>query len=245
MYFLRLYLGNHWRRSLLLLLVTLPSILLFGQASIGQEADYGPENLLKTLANPFNTRPGDLDSDQKEKDVLAPVAIDQQPRAAAIRGLRVRLNSPRLFLPERMTIGKTAEFLIKAPAGLYAAIAVADKNSGAKPIFGHGLRLGPDRKVVAVGKVPESGVLSLFVEAPIQGDLVDSCLYFEAALWSKPDFSDLQIASTVSPQLTGKDENGVVIASEGAQKKRGLFVFEQPKPVFTQELPGNLSSGKP
>ena len=128
---------------------------------------------------------------------------------------------------------------------MYVAIAMADKSSGAKPIFGHAVRLGSDRKVVAVGKVPENGILSLFVEAPIQGDLIGDCLFFEAAIWSKPDFSDLQIATTISPQQTEKESNAVVIAGDTEQKKRGLFVFDQSKPGATRELPGSLSTSRP
>jgi hypothetical protein len=245
MYFLRLYLGN-WRRLHISLLILPVLLISFSKASgAAEEEAYGPENLLKTLANPFNThRPQSDEPAQDTDDGPAPLAIDQAPSRLQIR-LNKRFNAPKLFLPERLTIGKTAEFLIKAPAGMYAAIAMADKSSGAKPIFGHPLRLGPDRKVVALGKVPENGILTLNIEAPIQGDLVGDCLFFEAAVWSKPDFSDLQIAEAISPQQTEKEGNAVVIAGQTEAKKRGLFVFEQPKPMSSSGNPGGATTSRP
>jgi hypothetical protein len=247
MYSLRLYLGNH--QQFCLSLLVLPVVLLISSSapsSAKDEAVYGPENLFKTLSNPFNTRPAhSAERSSAEADALAPLAINREPRSLQIRSLKERFNAPKLFLPERIAIGKTSEFLIKAQPGMYAAIAMADKSSGAKPIFGHTLRLGPDRKVMAVGKVPDNGILSLYVEAPIQGDLIGDCLYFEAAIWSKPDFSDLQIATPISPQQTEKESNAVVIAGDSEQKKRGFFVFDQSKPSAARELPGSLSTSRP
>src|SRR5208282_5758899 len=102
--------------------------------------------------------------------------------------LSERFHGPKLFLPPRMVLGECAEFIVQGPPGSYVALAMADKNSGAKPVYGHELKLGADRKLVAVNQIPEQGVVSMFIEAPIQGDLVDSSLYFEAAVWSKADF---------------------------------------------------------
>jgi hypothetical protein len=107
------------------------------------------------------------------------------------------------------------------------------------------LRLGPDRKVVAVGEVPSTGVLSLFVEAPIEGDLIGQPLYFEAAVWSRPNFSDLVICTPVSPQVDGTEENAVIIAGEKDQKKNGLFVFDQPGMRKSTPTPGGLNTGGP
>jgi len=246
MYFLRLYLGNCRRLYLSLLILPVLLISLSKISGAADELEYGPENLFKSLANPFNThRAQSEEAAQESDDRLAPLAINQAPRSLQIRSLKERFNTPKLFLPERITEGKSAEFLIKAAPGMYAAIAMADKSSGAKPIFGHPLRLGSDRKVMAVGKVPENGILSLYVEAPIQGDLVGDCLYFEAAVWSKPDFSDLQIAKAISPQQTEKEENAVVIAGQTEVKKRGLFVFDQSKPISTRDNPGGATTSRP
>ncbi len=134
--------------------------------------------------------------------------------------LSQRLVPSRLYLPGRMVLGRSCEFTIKAKPKSWVAIAMADKNSGANPIMGHKIKLGADRKLVALGEIPESGVLNLFVETPIQGDLVGSCLYFEAAIWSKPDCSDVEFAAAVPSEGQGKEnENGVLIAAESDQKK--------------------------
>jgi len=199
-----------------------------------EEAVYGPVNLLKTIPNPFSSGlhgSGETDA-VEELGMIELSASGRQPR----RSLRERLNGPRLFLPDRMLLGKSSEFIVKGPPGSFMSIAMADKNKGAKPIVGHALRLGPDRKVVAVGKIPETGVVSVFVEAPIQGDLVGNSLYFEAAVWAKPDFSDLTLCSCVTPLHTGSDQNGVIVLEEvDSAKKPGVFSFTPARMHYTSE----------
>jgi hypothetical protein len=225
-----------------LLMVIATGVNLSGQAD---EELYGPENLLKTMPNPFNTgkfkSSGDGDA-VEELGLIELSANAQQPR----RSLTERLNGPRVFLPDRMVLGRTSEFLVKGPVGSSVAIAMADSNKGAKPILGRKLRLGADRKVMAVGRIPETGVLSLFVEAPIQGDLVGNSLYFEAAVWSKPDFSDLVMASCVTPLRVGSDENGVQVAADLDQlKKPGVFNFAPSSLHYASDGASGPSSGTP
>jgi hypothetical protein len=86
-----------------------------------------------------------------------------------------------------MLLGQTSRFTVKAKPGMIVAIAMADRDKGAKPIAGHDLRLGSDRKVVAISKIPDTGVAEIFVETPIEGDLIGQYLFFEAAVWSKAD----------------------------------------------------------
>ncbi len=130
-------------------------------------------------------------------------------------------------------MGKLAEFTIKGKPGASVAIAMADRNTGAKPINGISIRLGPDRKVVAIGKIPDNGVLTLTVDAPIQGDLIGQFLYFEAALWSKDDMSDAQIATTVTSEGEGAAGNGVVMAQE-VTHKRGINLVPESAVPLTQ-----------
>ncbi len=163
----------------------------------------------------------------KSSEGMAPISISGGnsglgiPRRSSRLSLQDRLVPSRLYLPGRMVLGKLAEFTIKGKPGSSVAIAMADRNSGAKPINGVPIRLGPDRKVVAIGKIPDNGVLTLTVETPIQGDLIGQFLYFEAALWTKDDMSDTQIASTVTSETEGAAGNGVVIAQE-VTHKRGI-----------------------
>jgi hypothetical protein len=155
-----------------------------------------------------------------------------------------------MYLPGRMVLGQPAEFIIKGRPGSWVAIAMADKNSGAKPVYGHDLRLGSDRKLVTLGQIPEGGVLSLSIETPIQGDLIGQCLYFEAAVWSQPDFSDMELAQPIpseSSQVTPNNDkhNGVLIAGEPVHK-RGLRIV----PDGTVSLPtigpnSTIDSGRP
>jgi len=218
----------------------------FSLAALAEDEEpYGPPNLLKTFPNPFSS--GIHGSDEsgavEELGMIELSATGRQPR----RSLNERLSGPRLFLPDRMVLGKAAEFLIKGPPGSFMSIAMADKNKGAKPIVGHPLRLGADRKVVAIGKIPEAGVVSAFVEAPIQGDLVGNSLYFEAAVWSKPDFSDLTMCSCVTPLHTGSDQNGVVVLEEmDPAKKPGVFSFTPARMHYSSDgASGPSSSGAP
>jgi hypothetical protein len=215
----------------------------FSPAALAEEEVYGPVNLLKTMPNPFNgglRGPGESDA-VEELGMIELSATGRQPR----RSLNERLNGPRLFLPDRMVLGRVSEFLVKGPPGCSVAVAMADKNKGAKPIVGHAVRLGADRKVVAVGKIPDTGVISVFIESPIQGDLVGSSLYFEAAVWSKPDFSDTTLCSCVTPLHTGSDLNGVTVTEELDAKKPGVFTFAPSKIHYASEGASGPGSGTP
>jgi hypothetical protein len=145
-----------------------------------------------------------------------------------------------------MVLGKPATFVINGKPGWHAALAMADKDSGAKPIYGHNLRLGPDRKLVSVGVIPESGVLELTIETPIQGDLIGSNLFFEAVLWSAPDFSDCVLALPITSEGQEGVKNGVIIAADFEAKKGVQIVPDGAVPL---NLRGGgaqtLDSGRP
>lgn len=203
------------QQQTLIIIATVTAALL-QLPSFGAEELYGPPNLLKTMKTPFGSGPAE--SEEQPVSDMAPIGISTG--SPLRRSLAQRLvPSSRLYLPGRLILGKSAEFTIKGKPGNWTAIAMADKNSGAKPIQGHNIKLGSDRKVVALGQIPENGVLSLYVETPIQGDMIGQSFYFEAAIWSKPDFSDVEIASVVASEVHGKDENGVLIAADSEHKK--------------------------
>ena len=207
---------------------------------------YGPQNLLKTMRTPFTTSVSNESQSYYSPDDtigLTPIAISNKPLSLNRNSLEQRFHGPKLFLPSRMVLGECSEFVLKGSPGFYAAIAMSESNKGAKPMSGHKLRLGADRKLVSLGTIPETGMLSLFVETPIQGDLVDTSLYFEGVIWSKPDFSDLQITSTVLTSQSGSDENGVVVVGQQEKKQRAV-VFDVSKPMSTRTV-GGLSSGHP
>ncbi len=211
------------------ILVTTVLAAIFGAgAAFADGEEYGPPNLLKTMKTPFGTA-GKQEVEAQGSSELAPIAITSGNSRHL--SLSQRLVPTRLYLPGRMILGRSCEFGVKAKPGSWVALAMADKNTGAKPILGHTLKLGSDRKLVALGQIPETGVINLNVETPIQGDLIGQYLYFEAAIWSKPDFSDVEFATAVPYQDQGKENvNGVIIAAEGDTKK-GIKIVPNTSPL--------------
>lgn len=205
--------------------------------------EYGPPNYLKIWKNPFGSQSGTSTHEQSD-DNGGIITLTPARRLSPVGQLRKSLVASKLYLPERILIGESSKFTVKGPANWRVAIAMADKDEGAKPINDLKIRLGADRKVVAIGKIPPSGVLELYVATPIQGDLIGTYLYFEAALWSKDDLSDTQIAETVPSVISNNPNgNGVQIAAL-KEKKRGLR-FVPDASIQTQTNPNSLGSGNP
>lgn len=203
---------------------------------------FGPTNLLKTMATPFGAP---RSADDSSADELGKFTLQTGGRS-----LMNRLLPPRLYLPGRMVIGSTAEFIVKGRPGAWVALAMADKDAGAKPIYGHQIKLGADRKVVSVNQIPEGGVVSLVIDTPIQGDLIGQCWFFEAAVWSKPDFSDLEIATPVAseaqPGASANDRpNGVLVGAEPVKKKWVRFAPEGAVPLQQVRGSTSLDAGRP
>ena len=225
---------------------------------VSQEV-HGPTNLLKSLANPFKVTSGSSDAGNPVRcPVETPISIgnsDNQSEAVSKveRTLSRHLALPRLYLPGRLIMGKPAEFIVKGKPGYYAALAMADRDSGAKPIYGHTIHLGPDRKVVSVGTIPESGLLHLWIEAPFEGDLMGLPLDFEAAVWSNKAFSDLETAVPVMPEsaetrAAGSFNNGVIMAAGADVLKKDRLVVPEPPETTMQHLQyagSHLDSGRP
>jgi len=223
--------------------VFLGAAMIFAQLGAQAEGSYGPPNYFRTIKTPFGLDTSKTESTSQDLGEMAPIGLTSP--ASQRRTLSQRLSQSRLYLPEKMQLGRTAEFTVKGRAGNWVAIAMADKNSGAKEIANHPIRLGSDRKVVAIGQIPESGVLVLNIETPIQGDLVGLSLYFEAATWSKPDMSDVEIAATVPSEGQSKDSNGVLIAAEPDQKKGIRIVPDSTMPSQRNAGHNGLETGKP
>jgi hypothetical protein len=222
-----------------------------GAASAASDETFGPPNLLKTQPTPF-TRSA-TSSDQSNSSVLSLQSTNEAAqggespiRRMGHRSLADRLVQSRVYLPGRMVLGKPASFVIHGKPGWHAALAMADKDAGAKPIFGHPIHLGPDRKLVAVGVIPESGVLELTIETPIQGDLIGSNLFFEAALWSAPDFSDCVLATPITSEGQEGVKNGVLVAADIEVKKGVQIVPDGGIPLMQRQGAAHtLDSGRP
>lgn len=200
---------------------------------------FGPIDLLKTMPTPFGTS----NTEEKKSKIVdenEPIGISHSEHSLS-RRLSDRVAGPRLYLPGSMVLGAVAEFTIKGKPGKWVALAMADKNAGAKPVLGHTLRLGPDRRLVAIAQIPEGGVGQLLVETPIEGDLVGGHLYFEAAVWTDKDMNDVEFAQTIA--CDKGNDNGVPIAGQ-SDPKRGIRIVPDTRPMMINRNAG-LSSGKP
>ena len=225
--------------SSLRLLFALAIVALIQVSAVAADSDevFGPPNLFKTLPTPFGLSEDSSDNAQ-------PLSLGCGPRTLASR-----LLPPRVYLPGRLVIGSTAQFIIKGRPGYWVALAMADRNKGAKPIRGQLVHLGADRKVVALGKIPPSGVLTLIIDTPIEGDLIGQPLYFEAALWSQSDFSDMELAAPVASEQTatrrGERDNGVVVAGEPSHKRGIRIVPDGTVSLPSMQNASSMDSGRP
>jgi hypothetical protein len=205
------------------------------------------KDTLKATKTPFGSN--DAQADKADDGPLGTISISGNSGASTGQtghmSLGARLLQNKLYMPGHMMIGRPAEFTVKGPPGYWAALAMADKDKGAKPIYGHALRLGPDRKVVALGKIPASGVLALKIFAPIEGDLVGSSLYFEAAIWPENRPERLELALPVSSETqTVSTANGVSLTGQGERKHGIKFVPDNRSPYSHINGPG-IGSGSP
>ena len=203
--------------------------------------------LLKEVKTPFGNQ---SETEEQKPDPNAPMTLPAATRQRLGRSLSDRLLASRLYLPGRLIIGHPAEFTVKGRPGYWVALAMADRDSGAKPINGHAIRLGPDRKVIALGKIPESGVLPLKIYAPVAGDLIGQSLYFEAAIW-KDDLSHVEFAQTITSEAQTNNSssatNAVLVAAEGDRKRGVRIVPDSAVPMYQRaNMSGvTLDSGKP
>lgn len=199
--------------------------------------------MLKTIPTPFSSAPKAIGQENPE-DIIEAISPTRRTLAGRLR-LTENAIPPRLFLPGRMILGRSEEFVVKGKPGFWVAIAMADKNSGAKDIAGKKVRLGPDRKLVSLARIPENGVTTLYIETPVQGDMIGQSFYFEAATWSKDNFSDLELAETVSPELVEGADNGVLVSAEANAKRGVKFGANTALPMSQSSPAGTLDSGKP
>jgi hypothetical protein len=212
--------------------------------ALAEGEEFGPPNMLKTFPTPF-TRGSQQTGSANDDPVTQPISISGRRTLASRLRLADRLVPPRLYLPGRMILGRSEEFIIKGKPGAWAAIAMADKNSGAKDIAGHKIRLGADRKLVSLIRIGEGGIGQMFVETPVQGDMIGQNFYFEAVVWSKDDFSDAEVCQTISPEQTEGADNGVLVAAENEVKKGVKFGTTTALPPSQHSIPGSLDSNKP
>jgi hypothetical protein len=227
-----------------------------GQSGNEMTIDLADGNSSSSLKLPMAPSLGQMKaSDESSAVNSSPIDINDIQPSTQRASLRDRLSSitthslseklvqSRIYLPGRMVLGQPAEFVIKGKPGAMVALAMSQNNTGAKPIYGHSIRLGADRKLVGIGQLSDSGITTLIVSTPIEGDLIGEHLYFEAALWNKSDFSDVEIAEAVGSEGQSVN-NGVSIAADIPHKKGPKLVPASSVP-FTQLQTQGLGSGKP
>ena len=95
--------------------------------------------LLKEVKTPFGNQ--SAETEEQKADLAAPMTLPATSRRTFGRSLSDRLLASRLYLPGRLVIGHPAEFTIKGRPGYWVALAMADRDTGAKPIGGHTVRL--------------------------------------------------------------------------------------------------------
>lgn len=137
-------------------------------------------------------------------------------------------NRASVYLPSKLIIGQDNIFIVKGSPGSKVSLAVSDANKGAKPLFGNALRLGNTEETFEE-IMPAAGVLEIKYSVPDDESLVDKVKYFEVAIWKKSDFSDMQLAVSVSPSGRETKNNGIAIAYPPSSGKT---------PTFAPVLPG-------
>lgn len=131
-------------------------------------------------------------------------------------------DTSRVYLPSRLVIGQDNIFIIKGKPGKKVSLAISSSNRGANPLFGKKLRLGETEQTLEAN-IPATGILELVYKLPNDTSLVNRTKYFEVALWSKDDFSDLEIAKTISPAAKETLNNGLVISLPPSSGKAPSF----------------------
>ena len=157
------------------------------------------------------------------EDVLGEISLppSSQPE------LNVSTRSS-VFLPSKLIIGQKNVFIIKGDPGSKVSLAISNANRGAKPLAGKRLRLGETEKTIEA-VMPATGVVEINYDLPEDESLINRVKYFEVALWKKEDFSDLELARTMSPSGVETLQNGVVISLPPTKHKG---------PSFAPVLPG-------
>lgn len=239
------------RLSVALCLIIL-SLTGFAAQAQEKREEFGPPNLLK-MKTPFGiggsgSAEEDDSANAKSDPLFTPISLGKSSPSLKLIEFKKKSSSTMMCLPERMTIGHTAKFTVKGKPGSNVAIAMADRDSGAKPLLGNPIRLGPDRKVVSVGSIGENGLAELYIATPIEGDMIGQYLFFEAAVWSKADMSDTQIAQTMAFDKERGNGNGVMVADEAKEKKHGIkFGATSGVPMYQDTSGANTqgASGQP
>lgn len=133
-----------------------------------------------------------------------------------------------VYLPSKLIIGEGGTFVVKGTPGAHVSLAVSNSNRGANPLMGNKLRLGETETTIEAVVSP-TGAVEIQYPLPDDPSLISKVKFFEVAVWTKEDFSDLVIAKTISPAGKQTLHNGIVITTPPEVKKA---------PAFSPVIPG-------
>jgi len=137
-------------------------------------------------------------------------------------------NKAEVYKPSKLLLGGETKFIVKGEPGSKVLILFSEKNEGAEPFGGVNLRIG---SVAAKeqGVIDEKGIAEVLFSLDGEKAAIGKKLYFEAIIWTKDDFSDVQKARIIEINGQATLNNALVIVP--AQKDKGL-------PGFNASLPG-------
>lgn len=131
-------------------------------------------------------------------------------------------DKPSVYFPSKLIIGQENIFTVKGKPGCKVSLAVSDSNRGAKPLMGKTLRLGETEQTLEA-VIPATGAVEVKYTLPEDPALVNRVKYIEVAIWSNEDFSDMEIATTISPTGRETRNNGISITLPPESGKRPSF----------------------
>jgi len=134
----------------------------------------------------------------------------------------------QVYKPTKLIIGKENIFIIKGKAGSFVSLAYSYSNKGSQEFYGQELRLGSDFKTIE-GVIPSNGLLELRMNLPKDNTLALKTMFFEVAVWTKKDFSDVELAIIIAPNGRETDSNDILVA---------LPPDNPNKPTISPSIPG-------
>lgn len=171
-------------------------------------------------------------------------SVEVSPSPDLYRRPISRLNSlvrqkPTVYLPTRLILGESTNFVIKAQPGTHIALYVSPEDVGYAAPNGKPLRVGQTNEELK-GDVPENGVLTLTLPIPQDPNLDGRAVFVEAIAWTRDDYRDLEVVTLM--EATGRPavRNMLAIA---APSDSGKGVNLMPSmPGMPQQLIQNMAS---
>jgi hypothetical protein len=125
-----------------------------------------------------------------------------EPYQSRLNSLLIRKND--VYLPNRLTLGQEARFIVKARPGSLVKLFISAEGQGKILPNDVALRVGNDAQEL-IGTVPESGVLELKMDVPKDPELEGRLVYVDAVAGTSE--ADLKPIDLVDATGRRTDEN--------------------------------------